>query len=43
LAAKIKLDADLTVEQAAHMINAIESELKANRPEIGWCYIEIDP
>jgi divalent metal cation (Fe/Co/Zn/Cd) transporter len=43
LAAKIKLDANLTVDEAAHMINEIEVELKANRPEIGWCYIEIDP
>ena len=43
LAAKIQLDAHLTVDQAAHLINAIEDELKANRPEIGWCYIEIDP
>jgi hypothetical protein len=25
------------------MINEIEVELKASRPEIGWCYIEIDP
>jgi divalent metal cation (Fe/Co/Zn/Cd) transporter len=43
LAAKIKLDANLTVDEAAHMINEIEVELKASRPEIGWCYIEIDP
>ena len=43
LAAKIQLDAHLTVDQAAHLINAIEDELKADRPEIGWCYIEIDP
>ena len=43
LAAKIQLDANLTVDEAAHLINAIEDELKANRPEIGWCYIEIDP
>ena len=43
LAAKIQLDAHLSVDQAAHLINAIEDELKTNRPEIGWCYIEIDP
>lgn len=43
LAAKIQLSGGLTVKEAAQMINVIERELKSNRPEIGWCYIEIDP
>ena len=42
-AAKIQLSGGLTVKEAAQMINVIERELKSNRPEIGWCYIEIDP
>lgn len=43
LAAKIELSDGLTMQQAAEMINVIEDELKTRRPEIGWCYIEIDP
>jgi len=42
LAAKVKLRPDLTINEAVIHLNALEKKLKANRPEIGWIFIEPD-
>jgi cation diffusion facilitator family transporter len=42
VAAKIKLAGDLSCTQAAQLINDLESRLKEQMPEIGWCFIEPD-
>jgi cation diffusion facilitator family transporter len=42
LAAKIEMRAGLTIEQAVEHINSLERRLKAERPEIGWCFVEPD-
>ena len=42
LAAKIKLNGDLNIDQAVDVINALEGALKSRHPEIGWCFIEPD-
>jgi hypothetical protein len=31
-----------TVEEAVERINALERRLKAEAPEIGWCFVEPD-
>ena len=42
LAAKIKMDDNITVGEAAEHINALERNIKAAFPEVGWCFIEPD-
>jgi cation diffusion facilitator family transporter len=42
LAAKIKLRAGLSIEQAVAAINALERRIRAEFPEIGWCFMEPD-
>ncbi|MCP4090099.1 MAG: cation diffusion facilitator family transporter [Gammaproteobacteria bacterium] len=42
LAAKIKLQPDLSIAEAVTNINKLEKHLKERRPEIGWCFIEPD-
>jgi cation diffusion facilitator family transporter len=42
LAAKIRMRANLTIEEAAECINELERGLKQRFPEIGWCFIEPD-
>jgi cation diffusion facilitator family transporter len=42
LAAKVKLQPDLTIAEAVANINRLEKRLKEHRPEIGWCFIEPD-
>jgi divalent metal cation (Fe/Co/Zn/Cd) transporter len=42
LAAKVKLQPDLNVEEAVRAINSLERELKARVPNLKWCFIEPD-
>jgi cation diffusion facilitator family transporter len=42
LAAKVKLRAGLTIEQAVHHINELERRVKQQCPEVGWCFVEPD-
>jgi cation diffusion facilitator family transporter len=42
LAAKISMKPGLTVAEAVEHINALEGRLKAEAPEIGWCFMEPD-
>ena len=42
LAAKVKLRPDMSINEAVIHLNALEKKLKANRPEIGWIFIEPD-
>jgi len=42
LAAKVKIQSGLTIDQAVARINALERELKARVPNLKWCFIEPD-
>ena len=42
LAAKIKVKAGLSIEDAVAAINALERRIRQEFPEIGWCFIEPD-
>jgi len=42
LAAKIKMQPDITLEAAISAINDLEARIKAEFPEISWCFIEPD-
>ncbi|CAG0937922.1 Magnetosome protein MamB [Gammaproteobacteria bacterium] len=42
LAAKIAMRRDLGIEDAVARINELERRLKAEAPQIGWCFIEPD-
>lgn len=42
LAVKIRMDSDLTIDEAVTRINALEKSLKRQVPEIGWCFVEPD-
>jgi cation diffusion facilitator family transporter len=42
LAAKIKMRAGLSIEEAVLHINTLEKRLKQKVPDIGWCFIEPD-
>ncbi len=42
LAAKIRFDPDLTVNEAVARINALEVRIKQHAPEVRWCFIEPD-
>jgi len=42
LAAKVRMEPGLTLEQAVEHINALERNIKARFPEVAWCFIEPD-
>jgi cation diffusion facilitator family transporter len=42
LAAKIRITGGLSIEVAVAHINALEARLKAEAPQIGWCFVEPD-
>jgi cation diffusion facilitator family transporter len=42
LAAKIKMRAGLSLDEAVDCINRLERSIRAQFPEIGWCFIEPD-
>ena len=42
LAAKIKMNPGLTINEAVASINALERELKARIPKLKWCFVEPD-
>jgi len=42
LAAKVRMSAGLSIEQAVDHINALERAIKECCPEVGWCFIEPD-
>lgn len=42
LAAKIRMDSSLSIDEACRHINDLEKEIKATSPEIAWCFIEPD-
>ncbi len=42
LAAKIAMQPGLRIEEAVRCINDLERRLKAEAPEIGWCFLEPD-
>jgi cation diffusion facilitator family transporter len=42
LAAKVKIHAGLSIDEAVASINALERELKARIPKLKWCFIEPD-
>lgn len=42
LAAKVRMAPGLSLTEAVQHINALEQRIKAEAPEIGWCFIEPD-
>lgn len=42
LAAKVKMQPDLSIGEAVAHLNELEVELKELHPEIGWCFVEPD-
>ena len=42
VAMKVRMQPDLLTEALCERINAFERTLKANRPEIRWCFVEPD-
>jgi len=42
LAAKIKMRSGLSIDEAVDCINRLERSIRAQFPEIGWCFIEPD-
>lgn len=42
VAAKIRMQPDISVEQLVTSINALEKKIKENAPEVAWCFIEPD-
>ena len=42
LAAKVKMQAGLSIEQAVVHLNELEVEIKQLHPEVGWCFVEPD-
>ena len=42
LAAKVRMPATLSVAEAVEAINKLEVSIKSARPEVGWCFMEID-
>lgn len=41
-ALKIKLDPDLTINEAIDHINRLKRELKERIPKLKWCFVEPD-
>ena len=42
LAAKVKMQAGLSIEEAVARLNDLEIEIKRLHPEVGWCFVEPD-
>ena len=42
LAAKVKMNSRLNIEDAVASINALERKLKARVPKLKWCFVEPD-
>jgi len=42
LAAKIRMRPGITVDEAVTRINQLETRIKEQAPEVGWCFIEPD-
>jgi cation diffusion facilitator family transporter len=42
LAAKVKMQAGLSIEEAVTHLNELEAEIKQLHPEVGWCFVEPD-
>jgi divalent metal cation (Fe/Co/Zn/Cd) transporter len=42
LAAKLRMREGLSIEEACEAINRLEMHLKAEIPEVGWCFMEPD-
>jgi cation diffusion facilitator family transporter len=42
LAAKIKMNSNLSIDEAVAAINAMERDLKSRIPKLKWCFIEPD-
>ena len=42
LAAKVKMQAGLSIEEAVAHLNELEVEIKQLHPEVGWCFVEPD-
>jgi cation diffusion facilitator family transporter len=42
LAVKVRMKSGLTIDAAVDHINALERQIKAAHPEIGWCFVEPD-
>jgi len=42
LAAKVKMQAGLSIEDAVAHLNELEVEIKQLHPEVGWCFVEPD-
>lgn len=42
LAAKVKMNGGISIEQAVAHINGLERRIKARFPEVAWCFIEPD-
>lgn len=42
LAAKLKMNSELSIDEAVASINALERKLKARIPKLKWCFIEPD-
>lgn len=42
LAIKIRMQSNLTIEEAVTHINALEKRLKLRVPALGWCFVEPD-
>jgi cation diffusion facilitator family transporter len=42
LAAKVQMQAGLSIEAAVEHINALERRIKERCPEVGWCFVEPD-
>ncbi|MGB7739269.1 MAG: cation diffusion facilitator family transporter [Steroidobacteraceae bacterium] len=42
LAAKVKMQAGLSIEEAVAHLNELEIEIKRLHPEVGWCFVEPD-
>jgi cation diffusion facilitator family transporter len=42
LAAKVRMQPGITIDEAVDQINALEREIKAKHAEVGWCFVEPD-
>ena len=39
---EVRMQPDLTIDEAVARINAMETEIKRQHPEVGWCFVEPD-
>jgi cation diffusion facilitator family transporter len=42
LAVKVRMKAGLSIEEAVECLNRLERNVKANFPEVAWCFVEPD-